>query len=80
LFYFGHFLRITDVAQFLGYVFPLYELCIRLDKNGLGYILGDFVINSSGHPAWMDGVMTKFGWKTFFIHLLLFIDAEGSAG
>jgi hypothetical protein len=26
------------------------NLCINLDKNGLGWILGDFFSNSSGHP------------------------------
>jgi hypothetical protein len=28
----------------------MYELCIYLHKNGLGYFLGDFFTNSSGHP------------------------------
>jgi hypothetical protein len=29
----------------------LIKLCINLNKNGRGYILGDFFTNSSGHPA-----------------------------
>jgi hypothetical protein len=26
-------------------------LCVNFDKNGLGYILGDYFRNSSGHPG-----------------------------
>jgi hypothetical protein len=29
--------------QLLGLLFPTYQLCIYFDKNGLGYILGDFL-------------------------------------
>jgi hypothetical protein len=36
---------------FLGYLFPRQGFCVDSDKNGLGYILGDFFTNSSGHPA-----------------------------
>jgi hypothetical protein len=45
------FLKITEVAQFLDYFFSRKKLCINFDKNGLGYILGDFFTNSSGHAA-----------------------------
>jgi hypothetical protein len=31
--------------------FPRKKLCINFDKSGLGYILGDFFTNSSGHPG-----------------------------
>jgi hypothetical protein len=47
----GRFIKITEVARILGYIFPKCKFWINLDKNGLGYILGDFFINSSGHPA-----------------------------
>jgi hypothetical protein len=35
----------------LGHFFRLQKLSINYNKNGLGYILGDFFTNSSGHPA-----------------------------
>jgi hypothetical protein len=40
-------MKITKVAQILGLLFSK----VNLDKNGLGYIFGDFFLNSSGHPA-----------------------------
>jgi hypothetical protein len=36
-----------------GLLFPMYQLFMYVfifTKNGLGYILGDFFTNSSGHP------------------------------
>jgi hypothetical protein len=53
-------------------------------KNGLGYILGDFVTNSSGHPvlnlrnAQQKGVLPPPGGKTdhrvdLFIQLKQFV-------
>jgi hypothetical protein len=54
----GRFIKITDVAQKLhkvkvkfGYFFVSLEYALILTKNGFGYILGDFVTNSSGHPG-----------------------------
>jgi hypothetical protein len=35
----------------LGYFFQRLRLCINTCRNGLGFILGEFVTNSSGHPA-----------------------------
>jgi hypothetical protein len=32
--------------------FPRKKLCIQFGKNWLGYILGDIIKNSSGHPEW----------------------------
>jgi hypothetical protein len=47
----GSFLKITEVAQnFLAAFFHEKRLCIILDRNGLGYILGNFFTYSSGHP------------------------------
>jgi hypothetical protein len=37
----GSFL-ITEVAQILGLLFTVEKVMYYLDKNGLGYILGDF--------------------------------------
>jgi hypothetical protein len=38
-----------------------------LTKNGLGYILGDFFTNSSGHPGWFvgrrDTSVTDYHWQ-----------------
>jgi hypothetical protein len=31
------------------------KLLIYFDKNGLGYILGDFFTDTSGHPAEPEG-------------------------
>jgi hypothetical protein len=46
------FLKITEMAQFFGLVTPRYKLCINFDpKSGLGYILGHFFTNPSGHLA-----------------------------
>jgi hypothetical protein len=33
------------------YFYPHKKLCIYLDKKNLGFILGDFFINSSGHSV-----------------------------
>jgi hypothetical protein len=47
----GSGLKITKAANFYGVLFPMVPVIINLTKNGLGYILGDFFTNSSGHPA-----------------------------
>jgi hypothetical protein len=48
----GSFLKITEVvAQNFGLLFSWLSLCIKIDKNGLGYILGIFFLNASGHPV-----------------------------
>jgi hypothetical protein len=53
LFTLACFKKIAEVAPFwAGCSFPRkksYELI--LSKSGLGYILGEFFTNSSGHPA-----------------------------
>jgi hypothetical protein len=51
LFTLGIVLKITEVAQFLGYFFPRKHLRINFDKKCLGRILGNFFTNVSGHPA-----------------------------
>jgi hypothetical protein len=45
------FLKITDVAQCLGDLFPQLKLRIDFDKSGLGYTFGDTLTNSSGHTG-----------------------------
>jgi hypothetical protein len=36
LFYFGNFLKITEVAQIFALDFPRYKLCIDFDKKWVG--------------------------------------------
>jgi hypothetical protein len=42
---------ITETAHIVGLLFPQLRVCTYFGKKGLGYILGDFTANSSGHPA-----------------------------
>jgi hypothetical protein len=42
LFSYGGFLKITEVAHIFGYFIQRLILCINYDKNGTGYVLGDF--------------------------------------
>jgi hypothetical protein len=44
-------LKITEGAHIFGYFFPRIRLSINFDKNGLGYTLGHFFENASGHPV-----------------------------
>jgi hypothetical protein len=51
-FTFGSFLIITEeVKNRATFYYGTSYLCINFDKKGLGYILGDFFTNSSGHPG-----------------------------
>jgi hypothetical protein len=44
LFSFGNILKITKVVQIFGLLFPHGESCVLiLTKNGLGYMLADFL-------------------------------------
>jgi hypothetical protein len=45
------FVELQQLPTFLGHSFPHLSWRIHFGKNGLGYILGDFFPNSSGHPA-----------------------------
>jgi hypothetical protein len=47
--YLGKLFLISEVAQFFGLFFPRIQSCaLILTKDGLGYILGDFITNSPG--------------------------------
>jgi hypothetical protein len=47
--YFGQFFeKSTEVVDILGYFFSTDKLYITFDKNGLGYILCDFLLS---HPV-----------------------------
>jgi hypothetical protein len=52
----GYFVQFSGNCKsspyiFWGYSFPQLRFDIKFGKNGLGYILGEFFTNSSGHPA-----------------------------
>jgi hypothetical protein len=53
-------LKIAEVAHISGLLFPMVPVMYSFgqQKNGLGYILGDFFTNSSGHP---DVMIRIFG-------------------
>jgi hypothetical protein len=46
--YFGQFF---EKYRFFWLLFPRLRSWINDDRTELGYILGDFFINASGHPA-----------------------------
>jgi hypothetical protein len=50
LFTVGTVLKITEVEQIFGLLFPRYRNVLILTKKCLGYILVDFMTKSSGHP------------------------------
>jgi hypothetical protein len=50
-FTFGMFLKIKEVAHFGAIFSNSTRYVLILTNNWLGYILGDFFTNSSGHPA-----------------------------
>jgi hypothetical protein len=45
--------KLHSSPQFGG-IFPLLRLCTNFDKSVLGYILGVFFTNSSGHPDFSE--------------------------
>jgi hypothetical protein len=45
------FWKITDEAHIFVILAPSLSWCVNRDKNVLGYILGDFLASSSGHPV-----------------------------
>jgi hypothetical protein len=50
LFNSGSFWQLQKQPTFFDYFFSPLRLCISFDKNGLGYVLGDFFTNSTYHP------------------------------
>jgi hypothetical protein len=51
----GSFVKIAEEAQNFWLIFPpSLDYALILTKHGSGYILGDFVTNSSGHPEFVD--------------------------
>jgi hypothetical protein len=61
------FEKYKSSAHLRGTFSPWYQLCIHFEKNGLGYILGDFFINSSGHPGHLfRGIFPPFQLRSYF--------------
>jgi hypothetical protein len=50
-----------------------------LAKNGLGYILGEFFTNSSGHPAPRTAISVPLCWMTFSKIFRKIVSAENAA-
>jgi hypothetical protein len=44
--------KITEIGQIIGLLFPGQSCILIFTLNGLGFILGDFSTNASGHYAW----------------------------
>jgi hypothetical protein len=47
----GSLSKITEVAPFWGDFSPVKARYVSIKKHGYGFILGDFITYSSGHPA-----------------------------
>jgi hypothetical protein len=62
LFTLAHFLKVTEVAHIFGILVSKEKVTyvISLTKIGLGYILGDFIINSSGRPGYGTKIFLSF--------------------
>jgi hypothetical protein len=62
LFALGSVLKITEVAQIFSLLFSMVRgVYVSISTNNwLGYILGDFFTNSSGHSAKTDPCSTNF--------------------
>jgi hypothetical protein len=60
--FFGHFSENTEVSRVFRLLFIRLMFCVSFDKKVLGRVLGDFLTNPSGHPAFMrtpaDVIMT----------------------
>jgi hypothetical protein len=60
--YFGCIEKNSDLAQVFRLFLQLEKLrmCLFLTKNGVGYILGHLLANSSGHPVPYKNYVTAF--------------------
>jgi hypothetical protein len=47
----GIFVKLTEMAQTIGLFFRGKSYVFNFHRNGLGYILGDFFTDTSGHPG-----------------------------
>jgi hypothetical protein len=47
----GCLLKITELDLIFGLLYLFSNYVLILTKYGLGFVLGDFFTNSSGHPA-----------------------------
>jgi hypothetical protein len=61
------FFKLTEVAQIFGQLFfPRFKSCIDFDKSCMGYILGDFIWNTSGHPCDIKSLLSDRCYKNRF--------------
>jgi hypothetical protein len=67
-------LAITEMAHINRLLFPWNKLCINLTKHGFGYILGDSITNSSGHPDTLCNTYLGSQFTAIFAHLRENID------
>jgi hypothetical protein len=52
----GSFFEKREVAQILGLLFSTVRVMFQYLRKNLGYILGNFFTNSSGHPCLQEKV------------------------
>jgi hypothetical protein len=73
------FFLITELAHFFGLLFPQRTSYVFiLTKNGLGYILGDFFTNSSGHPGRHVGFLHRVArWFVFKSKIAIWVNFGG---
>jgi hypothetical protein len=59
--------RYRQIAHIFWLFLPWKKLCVNVDENGLGSILGDFFINSSGQTALDDSLkfINQSMWDCF---------------
>jgi hypothetical protein len=60
----GSFMKITELAQLLA-IFSMEKLCLNFVKNGLGYLLGDFIHGLIWSPCFQPSLCTFFFDKLF---------------
>jgi hypothetical protein len=62
----GIFVKITEI---FGLLFSRGKSCLLIfTKNGLGYILGDFFTNASGHPASIQFFRPRLKYLEMCVH------------
>jgi hypothetical protein len=66
--YFGQFFKYKNSLHFVLVLYTV-KVCNNFDKYGLGYILGDFFTNPSGHPGGRRH--SDFTSKTFVLGSIL---------
>jgi hypothetical protein len=73
------------LCKFQGYFFQRLGFCNNFDKNVLGYTLGDFFTNSSGHPCrsqlpFIEVCKFNYKQKDWAVHSSLTMDGKNGNG